>query len=559
MGRPLKLFINYFLSSLVFTYFIAILVLLLNPHVSVQLSTEEFLILFLNLYVFYGPLWFVLIFFIFVGVQFFSEKRYAIGVFKPHTITYFFSFTVLITAFVLYLNYDYYYGFLGGTAKSNFIRMLLINLALVITGIVFAFFKKINRKWLQVFFLSLLVVGIVHSYSSLIRPGESVSNEGLKTLTTTPRIYVEDFKPRKIRIVLMDGLSSKLIHSLAADGKLLNFKLLLDKGVSGGIKTFKPNLTLSMMNTALTGLKPSQFARHSHDKFKFAKLKYKFDIRPRYIFFRKSSSINTTAFFKEKESPFMDSLKDHYEDNDRKCVTIVNPSHVERYSEMALQRNNRFRLLFPDLLRKSSRNDENYKTLKKYFFLDNNLKNRIPSLRDSDTFYSIVSLPGLGIINHYFYQYHEPHIFGAEAEDDYESRRYGWIIEKYYQYYDSIIGNLMTTTGENELLVILSYFEYEPLPVWRRILVNLFGQKDVYVYKAPESQGTILLYEKNALKNGYSLQTVSIYDIFPTLLYYAGFQLSKDLGGEVLRQIFIEDFLLNNPINISTRERPFGQ
>ena len=141
-------------------------------------------------------------------------------------------------------------------------------------------------------------------------------------------------------------------------------------------------------------------------------------------------------------------------------------------------------------------------------------------------------------------------MFGNIPEED--IKKYGWIIEKYYEYYDSIIGNLITTTGDNELLVILSFYEYESLPVWRRILVNLLSKKDIYVYKSLNSQGTILLYEKKALKKGYPLKTVSIFDIFPTLLYYSGFQLSKDLQGEVIREIFTDEFVLNNPIDIDT-------
>ena len=77
----------------------------------------------------------------------------------------------------------------------------------------------------------------------------------------------------------------------------------------------------------------------------------------------------------------------------------------------------------------------------------------------------------------------------------------------------------------------------------------------MYVYKSLESRGTIFLYEKNALKKGYPVNSISIYDLFPTLLYYSGFQLNRDLRGEVIREIFTKDFLLNNPIDIRTDYR----
>jgi Type I phosphodiesterase / nucleotide pyrophosphatase len=558
LNRSTKLIINFFLSSLVFTYFIQILVLLLNPNISLQLSVKEFSLLFLNLYIFYGPLWFFLISSFFIVIQFFSEKKYPIGIFKPYTITYFLSFTVLIISFILYLNYDYYYNFMGGTAKAAYIRVLLINLALVITGIVFVFFKKVNRKWIQVGFLTLLVLSIIHAYGSVVSNDIlPLSPAPVKESFALKKFVPAKFTPRKIRIVIMDGVSLKLIHSQALDQKLLNFNLLLNNGVSGRIKTYKPNLTLSLLNTTLTGLNPAQFTPHSYYKFKFTDLQHEFDVRPRYIFFRKSPYINTTAFYKKMREPVLDNMKEHYENNRRQTVCYINPKGIDRYTERSLSRNNRFIPLFSELLRKTELDDPKYLTLKKYFFLDDYLKRLIPDLMSTNIFYSLVNLPGLGVISKYFYQYHMPDIFGSGSQDEAKIKKYGWLIQKYYEYYDSIIGNLMSTTGENELLVILSFYEYEPLPVWRRILVNLFGQKDVYVYKSLNSQGTIMLYEKNALKKDYSLKSLSIYDIYPTLLYYSGFQLSKDLQGEVLREIFTDEFLLDNPIDINTDSRGF--
>ena len=58
------------------------------------------------------------------------------------------------------------------------------------------------------------------------------------------------------------------------------------------------------------------------------------------------------------------------------------------------------------------------------------------------------------------------------------------------------------------------------------------------------------MYERGSIKKDYNLKTISINDIFPTLLYYSGYQLSKDLQGEVMKEIFTDDFKLNNPIEI---------
>jgi hypothetical protein len=234
---------------------------------------------------------------------------------------------------------------------------------------------------------------------------------------------------------------------------------------------------------------------------------------------------------------------------------LIRPEDVPVYSEKSLRKNNRFIPFFSETL---NQEDEKFQILKKAFFFDDYLmKCMRKHWVDPNVYYSIVHFPGVGIVSQYFYQYYDPHMGGNISEAD--IKKYGWVIEKYYEFYASIIGNLISTTGENELLVILSLFEYEPLPVWRRILVNLFDQKDIYVYKSLSSQGSIILYEKNALKKDYPLKTISIYDIYPTLLYYSGFQFSQGIKGELIREIFTDDFILNNPIDVDTRYKRIVQ
>ncbi len=551
MWRVINLLINCVLSSVVFNYFAEILLLLLNPQVAVKGS--DFFLLYIHLYIFYGPLWFLFIFIVFMAIQFFSEKKYPIGILNPPTITYFLSFTVLVVSFLLYLNYDYYFEFFAGGSKANIIRILLINLVLVITGIVFIFYKKIKKNRTQVIFLSLLLLQVLYSYIAVTTREyhQPLPLSRDREEKFSPGKVPGEFTPRKIRVVIMEGLSLGLIQSISSEQKLLNFKEILNKGVNGRIKTFKPNLDLSMLHSALGGCKPSEFAPHSNDRFKFAGLDREFDIRPRYIFFRQNPYARSTSFFSRKEMVLMDNINRHYETNNRKAVRFINFPYIDRYSERALRKNNRFVPLFSDLLKSKDEKDEKFEILKKAFFLDDYIKNLVPDLKVSDIYYAVIRFPGLGVVSKYFYQYYLPQVFGT-LHDESKIKRYGWLIEKYYEYYDSIVGNLMSATGDNELLVILSFYEYEPLPLWRRILLRLFGQRDVYVYKSLNSEGTILLYEKKAFKQDYSLKTISIYDIYPTLLYYAGFQLSRDLQGEVRKEIFSDEFILNNPIDIDT-------
>ncbi|MBE0664917.1 MAG: hypothetical protein IH584_03775, partial [Candidatus Aminicenantes bacterium] len=151
----MKLVINFALTAFVFTFFILLLIGLLNPGVVIEKA--GLLPVFLNLLTFYGPLWFVFIALTFFVVQFFSERKYHIGFFNPPTPVYFISFTLLVVSVLIYANYDYYHDFFQAAARDKFIKILLLNFLLLIMGLIFIFSKSRRRKWLQIIFLLLLL------------------------------------------------------------------------------------------------------------------------------------------------------------------------------------------------------------------------------------------------------------------------------------------------------------------------------------------------------------------------------------------------------------------
>jgi hypothetical protein len=189
--------------------------------------------------------------------------------------------------------------------------------------------------------------------------------------------------------------------------------------------------------------------------------------------------------------------------------------------------------------------------LKKTFYYDDFIRNQIPELKSTNYRYSLVLLPGLENVNSHFYHYARPENFGNLIGPG-SSEKYGWILDKYYEYYDAVLGKIIGSMGDNELLMVLGFYEMEPLPVWRRILVKNIGHRDIFVYKSMNALGTFLLYEKSALKKGLFLDSISLADVFPTLLYYAGFPLYKGLKGEVIKDVFSDVFLAENPVYFAT-------
>jgi hypothetical protein len=538
--RSLKLVILFAFTAGLFAFFVLLLIGLLNP--GTPIAAADVLPLYLDLLTYYGPLWFVFIALAFFIVQFFAERKYAIGFFSPPTPVYFFSFTMLAASIVIYANYDYYHDFFSAAARMRFFRILLLNFLLLIVGMVFVFVRSRRKKWLQVLFMLLLLADGVAAFTLVTRwtPPPPVSPR-----YTAPTLS----PPRQINIVVMEGLSLNYFLGVSQEQKLLNLNWIRDNGVIGHLKTHKPNMDLSLFNTLLSGELPSASAAgHSAYKFQFRDLPLEFDVFPKYLFFRNSSKLEVTDFYMKSAAVPDDRIREFYEHSGFKTFTMLTPPTWPPYAEKNLGRNNTFIQFFSEALKSR---DPKLDVLKKSFFYDDFIRKQIPELKTSNYRYSLVRLTGLAKVNSYYYHYARPENFGNLIDRD-KSQKYGWVLDKYYEYYDSVIGKIIGSMGDNELLVVLNFHESVPMPVWRRILVNYLGRRDVFVYEPLSMPGTLLMYEKSALQKGLFEENLRLADLFPTLLYYAGFPLSKGLQGEVVRDIFSDSFLAENPVYFAT-------
>ncbi|MCU0275470.1 MAG: hypothetical protein MUF02_01190 [Acidobacteria bacterium] len=539
MLRSAKLIILFALSACLFTYFILCLIGLLNP--GTTLAAADLPAPYLNLLAYYGPLGFILIALAFFIVQFFAERRYPIGFFSPPTPVFFFSFTMLAVSIVFYANYDYYYEFFSAAARGRLIKILLLHLLLLILGMVFIFVRSQRKKWVQGLFLLLLLSDCLAGYVLLTRwqPPPPA-----KMKHTTPTIA----PPRQLNIVVMEGLSLNQLLGGSQEQKLLNLNWIRENGVVGRLKTHKPNMDLSLLHTLLSGELPASAALRSATKFQFAELPREFDISPKYVFFRNAARLGVIRFYKKAGAVPVDRIRESYESSGSRTFTMLAPPAWPPYAPKNLKKNNTFVQFFSAIL---DDDDPKLDVLKKAFFIDDFVRKQIPALKTRDFRYSLVRLSGLAAVNSHYYHYARPENFGTLIAAE-KSQKYGWILSKYYEYYDSVIGKIIGSMGDNELLLVLNFHESIPMPVWRRILVNYLGRRDVYVYKPLDAPGSFLLYEKAALNKGLFLENARLADLFPTLLYYAGFPLSRGLVGEVLREVFNDAFLAANPVYFAT-------
>jgi hypothetical protein len=532
--RPIKLLLNLSLAAVLFIFFTVLLLALLNP--GVALDTGALLRIGLRMLPFYGPLNLLFATACFFMIQFFAAHHYVIGLLRPPTPLYFVTFTTLIATLVLYFNYLYYRAFLSPAANARYLQALGMCVALLLAGMLFMLLNRRRRRWPKLVVAGMLLVTVGYT-ARLIRHPVPAPAMTIPSPSPPPKTT------RKLKIVIMEGLSLEFLLSLSLDQKLPNFSWIRENGVTARLTGFRPGFELALLNTLLSGQRPNSFARHSDVRFRIPNLNVEFDTLPRYIFMRSAARLGSIYFYQDRTSQHVDRLRDMYADSGRATFTLVRPETPPTFTGKQLKLNNAFIQLFADL---PKTRDPKLDILEKSFFYDDFLRRLIPDLRTGQYHYSLVRLNGLEKVTRAFYHYARPELFGKI--DPADIKTYGWILERYYHFYDMIAGNLIASMGDNEMLVLLSLNEPVPLPLWRRILVNYAGDKDVFVYKPTLAQGVALMYEKTALKKGLFLESVSLSDIFPTLLYYAGFPLIKNLDGDVLRDIFSEEFAAQNPV-----------
>ena len=140
---------------------------------------------------------------------------------------------------------------------------------------------------------------------------------------------------------------------------------------------------------------------------------------------------------------------------------------------------------------------------------------------------------GIDIISHCALKYAEenrdPSITGKEVE------RFGETVHEYYQYLDSILGEIINSLSPDTNIMIVSDHGFEKEPDGR------FGHRrtrppGLFVLSGPQ------------IRQGFTISDTSLYDIAPTLLYLGGLPLSQEMDGSLLRECIEEPFLHSHPV-----------
>ncbi len=155
-----------------------------------------------------------------------------------------------------------------------------------------------------------------------------------------------------------------------------------------------------------------------------------------------------------------------------------------------------------------------------------------------------VRLPGLDAVGHYFLRYANPSEFGDVSAD--EQRRYGRVLGDYYGFIDAVVGQVLQSMGTNDLLLVVSGFGMEPLTPGKRMLERLVGNDRLSGSHERSPDGFLLAYGVAVAPS--RPPRASVLDLTPTVLYYLGLPVGRDMEGFARTDLFKPEFTADQPI-----------
>jgi predicted AlkP superfamily phosphohydrolase/phosphomutase len=150
----------------------------------------------------------------------------------------------------------------------------------------------------------------------------------------------------------------------------------------------------------------------------------------------------------------------------------------------------------------------------------------------------------LDYAGHYYLRYADPRAFGDVSEE--ERKGFGRVLEASYGLIDGVIGRALDSLEPGGLLLVVSGYGMKPLPLPKRLFERLIGEPELSGTHESAPDGFLLVYGDGVARG--RKQRGSIVDVLPTLLYYLGLPLGRDMDGDARTDLFTAVFTGQRPV-----------
>ncbi len=531
----LKALANGVLSGAVLSLLLALLLFDLNA--ALRLEARDFALAAAGFFLVYGTAFALLATVLFFIVQFIAGRPFRIRFVSPSFLSVSLPVAIALVLALGRSNIVYFRSFFDAAARRDFrLQGLLLGIAMLVVPLAFYAAAR-TRKRAPFFAGAFLLMGAAVAASLEMRAAWTRPSPPPASGTMGPRRL-----SNRVTLIEVDGLTLDVLLPLISEGKLPNFSWLIENGASGRMQTLAPAEVLPLDATLLTGKLPARHRRISAWRYAFFRMEARPEVFPRYILFRQLQRLGILRVEPRPEPLLARDLPGILRDNGASVLDSPRPGPGcgEPPSARAAKE-------FGQTFRKepSGRADPLAQALRS-FACDFEAEEASFARRAQESpDVVLLRLSGLNAVQAQFYKYSFPQLFGNLPPE--EIARYGGVIEKYCQFYDQVLGKVLASRRDDELLVVVSPFGIEPLPVWRRLLESLLGNPEISASHEDAPDGLIIA-QGPGVRHGVNVEGVKITDVTPTLLYYLALPVGRDMDGVVQSSLFAPEFTAEYPV-----------
>jgi predicted AlkP superfamily phosphohydrolase/phosphomutase len=155
---------------------------------------------------------------------------------------------------------------------------------------------------------------------------------------------------------------------------------------------------------------------------------------------------------------------------------------------------------------------------------------------------------GLDSVGHYYFRYAQATPPRGVPEE--QRRRFEGVVDRYYAVIDAEIGralDAMAPMAPGDLFLVVSGFGMDPVGPAKRLLARVIGDADFSGTHDRAPDGFLIAYGA-AVQPGRP-QRGSIVDVTPTLLYFFGLPVARDMDGYARADLFTPEFSAERPVS----------
>ena len=385
--------------------------------------------------------------------------------------------------------------------------------------------------------------------------------------------------PPRVRLLLVDGASIGFIRQRVAGGQLPNFGRLLDSGATIDLATVKPTHAVPVWAAAATGKYPPKSGVRSDALYKVQPDDADpVDLLPDYCFARALVALGfvtpdplTSASLGSRT--LWDIVADYGFASGIVAWPLTSPAHAARgyiisdgFDDAA---SSPLRLADATAGDPTSAADIAREVFDQWqskswaeILPTFSAQETAPAARWDHAYseaasrleqhyaprLTAVRYEGIDVYGHKYLPDAEPDRFGVRRKDPRRSP-----LDRYYAYLDGEVGRAIEMQADGDLLLVVAGFGMEPSPPPKRVIMWLLGFADPPGTHEPAPDGFLLAYGSQ-VAHGH-VDRGSIVDIAPTVLYYMGLDIGRDMDGFARTDLFLRTYTLDRPVKyIATHE-----